>query len=202
MLKRVLGHLSAPTPLLLLLPLMLVQCGTGDNLELDLTVTPTHDSNAVAEDSGTYLLLNQRYLEGIASSPIDLEDVDAVFWHIFSKLPSEVTIFPSENYYYFIMYVEGKQLWGNIRLAAGRRERGVLSFAYFEFKESPLQVGTRLTRSKYFTKADGLSIEEIDRFTYLVGYDNKEVTFHLHQLSQDPPNLFSFAPVGLCRGMC
>ncbi len=128
MLKRVLGRLSAPTPflLLLLLPLLLVQCGTGDNLELDFTVTPTQDSNAVAGDSGTYLLLNQRYLEGISSSPIDLEDVDAVFWHIFSKLPAEVTIFPSENYYYFIMYIEGRQLWGNMRLPAGRRERGVL----------------------------------------------------------------------------
>ena len=63
-------------------------------------------------------------------------------------------------YYYYKLYMDGKQFWGNIRLPAGRRDRGVLSFAYFEFKESPLKTGPRLERWKYYTKADGLLVEK------------------------------------------
>ena len=114
-----------------------------------------------------------------------------MFWHVFSSLPSEVKVYPTENYYYFKMYIAGKQMWGNIRLPAGRRDKGVLSFAYFEFKESPLRVESLMTRSKYYTKADGLLIEKLDDFTYVVNYDDKEVTFHLNQISQEPPKLFS-----------
>ena len=99
-------------------------------------------------------------------------------------------VYPSENYYYFILYVKKRQIWGNIRLAAGRRERGVLSFAFFEYRESPYVTEPRATRAKFYTDADGLSIQELDSFTYLVRYNGKEVTFNLHKLSQEPPNLF------------
>ena len=116
--------------------------------------------------------------------------MDQVFWHIFSKLPDEVTVYPSENYYYFIMYTDRRQLWGNIRLAAGRRDRGVLSFAYFEFRETPYVSEPRISRSKFFTDADGVLIERLDPFTYKVRYNKKEVVFHLHRLSQESPKLF------------
>ena len=143
-----------------------------------------------APDDSAYLLFNQRWLEGILDESLDLEDIDAVFWRVFSGLPDEITVYPSENYYYYTLYVNGRQLWGNIRLPAGRRENGVLSFAYFEFKESPFQTEPRLSRSKYFLDRDGLTIEEVDRFTFKVRYRGKEVIFHLHELSLAPPNLF------------
>ena len=133
---------------------------------------------------------NQKLVEGLTTDAVDLDDVDAVFWHIFSRLPEEVTVYPSENYYYFIMYTGKRQLWGNIRLASGRRDRGVLSFAYFEFRETPYVTEPRVTRSKFFTDADGLRIEELDPFKWRVTYDKKSVVFNLHKLSQDPPKLF------------
>ena len=142
------------------------------------------------EDSSTYLLFNQKLVEGLTTEDVDLSDVDAVFWHVFSRLPDEVTVYPSENYYYFIMYTGKRQLWGNIRLAAGRRERGVLSFAYFEFRETPYVTEPRVSLSKFFTVADGLLIEELDPFKFRVTYDGRSVIFNLHQLSQEPPNLF------------
>ena len=138
-----------------------------------------------------YMLFNQRLVEGLYHTDIDLEDVDDVFWFVFSRLPDEVTVYPSENYYYYIMYVNGQQLWGNMRLPAGRRERGVLSFAYFEFIEYPNVPGAGFSRAKYFTEADGLRIEEVDPFTWIVHYNRKSVTFHLHKLVQKPPKLFS-----------
>lgn len=139
---------------------------------------------------GSYLLFNQRLLEGLYARTLDLGDVDAVFWHVFSNLPDEVTVYPSENYYYFIMYVQGRQIWGNIRLPAGSRDRGVLSFAYFEFDEFPTGVREGFTRSKFFSEKDGLSIEKRDDFTYAVSYNGKKVTFNLHKLRQEPPALF------------
>lgn len=137
-----------------------------------------------------YLVLNQRYIEGVSATDLDLNDADAVFWQVFSSLPGEVTVYPSENYYYFILYVDRRQIWGNLRLPAGRREQGVLVFAYFEYKESPYVTEPRVENSKEFDVASGLTIKELDRFTFLVRYRGKEVTFHLHQLSQDQPRLF------------
>jgi hypothetical protein len=142
------------------------------------------------ETASSYMILNQKWIEAQSEDSLDLADVDAVFWHVFSRLPDEVTVYPSENYYYFKLYVNQRQLWGNIRLAAGRREKGVLSFAYFEYKESPYITDPRIQTSKYFTEADGLTIEEKDRFTFVVRYNKKVVIFHLHELSQEPPKLF------------
>lgn len=139
---------------------------------------------------GSYLSLQQWRNEGYYSRGVDPNDVDAYFWHVFSRLPDEVTIYPSENYYYFIDYLDGMEIWGNIRLPAGRRERGVLSFGYSEFVEFPSSPGSYLSRSKYFTDADGLTIAELDTATYRVRYNGRSVTFHLHRLRQDPPEKF------------
>ena len=101
--------------------------------------------------SNSYLLLNQRLIEGVSTTTLDLDDAEAVFWHVYTKLPDEVIVYPSENYFYFILYVDRKQIWGNLRLPAGKRDRGVLSFAYFEYKESPYVTEPRVRKSKMFT---------------------------------------------------
>jgi hypothetical protein len=182
-------------------------CRSNTSPEVDLieqTATATPQPNTPAptgtpapipteEESSSLLLLNQEWIEGLSTQNLDLEDVDEVFWHIFSKLPDEVTVYPSENYFYFVLYVDGRQIWGNMRLAAGRREQGVLSFAYFEFKESPYVIDPRIQRSKFFTDADGLLITELDRFTFVVRYNKREVTFNLHKIPQEPPKLFDLA---------
>ena len=166
------------------------QSSAGPVEEVPTTSRPPVPTSQANTDS-TYLLFNQKLVEGLTTESVDLSDVDAVFWHIFSRLPDQVTVYPSENYYYFIMYTDRRQLWGNIRLAAGRRDRNVLSFAYFEFRETPYVTEPRVSSSKFFTEADGLRIEELDPFTYKVRYNQKEVVFNLHKLSQEPPQLFT-----------
>lgn len=157
----------------------------------DSTASPPVTPSPVA-DSSSYLSTNQQWIEGLYADVVDLEDVDAVFWHIFSRLPDQVDVYPSENYYYYILCVDGRQIWGNIRLPAGYRERGILSFAYFEFEEFPSVAGTTgFTRSKLYEEEDGVTIEEVDDFTYVVRYSKKAVTFNLHRIAQEPPNLFS-----------
>lgn len=152
------------------------------------TVVPTIAEPATS--AASYLLFNQRIIEGLTDPSLDLTDVDAVFARVFAGLPDEVTVYPSENYYYFVLYVDGRQVWGNIRLAAGSRERGDLSFGYFEFVEFPTRPGTGVNGSKFFTKADGVDVIELERFTWLVRFDGKEVVFHLNQIPQTPPTLF------------
>jgi hypothetical protein len=145
---------------------------------------------ALRTDATSLLILERHLLEGYCTEGVDLEDVDAYFWHIFSRLPDEVTIYPSENYFYFVDHVAGRQIWGNIRLPAGGNG-GVLSFGYSEFIEFPSGYGQHLSRSKYFTEGDGLVIRQgRDPFEWRVTYNKKTVTFHLHKLSQDPPRLF------------
>lgn len=143
--------------------------------------------------AGPYLSLQQEALEGYCADNLDLADVHAVFWHVFSRLPDEVTVYPSENYLYWVLHVSGRQVWGNIRLPAGQREQGVLSFGYAEFVEFPSSPTSYLSLSKFFTKRDGVRMEKRDRFTWRVTYRDRAVIFHLHQLRTDPPKSFQLA---------
>lgn len=137
-----------------------------------------------------YFATHQIITEGVYSTALDLRDLNAVFRAVFFHLPAEVTVYPSENYYYFKLFVNGREFWGNIRLAAGHRERGELSFAYFEFDEFAYNRGPQFTRAKVLTQTDGVIVKEIDRFTYTVTYEGKTVKFNLLRLPQDPPRLF------------
>jgi len=134
-----------------------------------------------------YVLFNQRWLEAQSISEVDLAHPEDLFRHVFAALPAEVTVYPTENYFYFIAHVGGREVWGNLRLAAGSRENGVLSFGYFEFIEFPIGNEQRIQGSKFFTDADGVLVKEIDRFTYRVTFRGKSVTFHLNQLDQSKP---------------
>ena len=141
------------------------------------------------DDDGTYLLFNQRLIEGFTSDPINLVDPETVFRRVFQGLPAEVTVFPSENYYYFILNEGGRQVWGNIRLPAGQRELGILSFGYFEFIEFPTATTEKFTGSKFFDATDGVLVREVDPTTYDVTFEGKSVTFHLHELDPPPSQL-------------
>ncbi len=144
------------------------------------------------------LTFNQHKLEGWHAKPsgLDLEEPADVFFHIFERLPDEVVVYPGENYYYWQLKVDGRDIWGNIRLPAGARDRGVLSFGYAEFEEFPSVGGggRRLSRAKYFTRADGVEVIKRDDFTYVVRVAEKEVVFHLNRISQHPPASFEMLP--------
>lgn len=140
----------------------------------------------------SYLLLNQRFIEGLYTRDLNLLDADAVFWHVFSRLPDEVVVYPSENYFYFILNIQGRQIWGNIRIPAGKRDEGEVSFGYFEFNEFPQLRAPRtgLTNSKFFTAKDGLELTSLGKLDWVVRYRGKQVVFHLYSLPQVPPKLF------------
>ncbi len=81
-----------------------------------LDVPPVEEEATIAVGPAPRVTFNQQFVEGVNAQAIDLEDSDAVFRIVFHSLPAEVTVYPSENYYYFILYTDGNQIWGNIRL--------------------------------------------------------------------------------------
>ena len=84
---------------------MLAGCESSLEIEVTPTGVPEATSRSLDNPDGTspYLLFNQRWIEGQSSQSLDLKDVEAVFWQVFSRLPEEVMVYPSENYYYFIL---------------------------------------------------------------------------------------------------
>lgn len=140
------------------------------------------------------LVLHQQLVEGYLSDGPDPEDLNAVFAWFFRRLPDDVTVYPSENYYYFQMTVAGRQLWGNLRLAAGAREKGQVSFAYAEFPEFPGTSTNRLVRARFMGKEDGLAVQSTAPLLWELSFREKTVRFHLHALRQEPPKKFNLAP--------
>ena len=138
-----------------------------------------------------YLLFNQRIIEGLSAQDLDVHNTDQVFSYIFSRLPDEVIVYPSENYYYFVLYADGGQYWGNIRLPARSRADGVLSFAYFQFEDFPIGSRSGDTHTKLFNEPDGVFVRERSRFVWEVEYEGKTVAFRFNELRQDRPASFA-----------
>jgi|GEM_PF-562714 hypothetical protein len=181
----------APTPA----PTATSAPGSASNTTLPGIPSDGTSDVVFAEDQpDQYLLFNQRIIEGLSSFDLDITNVDEVFKHIFNRLPDEVIVYPSENYYYFVLYAEERQFWGNIRLPAGARDDGELSFAYFEFDEFPLGQRSGITRSKFFNEPDGVFVRQVEPYAYNVEFEGKTVKFNFHELRQDRPQTF---PLGL-----
>ncbi|MGI8602356.1 MAG: hypothetical protein ACR2OZ_05090 [Verrucomicrobiales bacterium] len=121
---------------------------------------------------------------------LDLTNTAAVFDHVFSRLPSEANVLPTENYFYWRLAADGRELRGNFRLSPGQRDRGLLHFAYSEWKDfSGANHAQRLRRQQTFP----VLAQGGDAFTWLATHGGKSVSFHLHRLDQNLPQLFSLA---------
>jgi hypothetical protein len=158
-----------------------------------LAADPTSKASSVEGREAPLLKLNEHLVEGwhADADGLDLTEPADVFFYVFDRLPDEVMVYPGENYYYWQLVVRGREIWGNIRLPAGRRDRGVVSFGYAQFNPYPSRGGDRkLSRAKYFTVADGVVVDKKDDFTYKVTAGKKSVVFHLNRIDQSPPTTF------------
>ena len=132
---------------------------------------------------------NEQFVNDITRSRVDLNDIKSVWWMVFSQIPEEVNVYPTENYYYFKFFEGGREIWGNIRLDVDLRKKKEISFAYFSVlnrSEKPFN-SRSFTKHKMLTEEDGVKLNEIDPLTYSITYLNKTVVFHLHDVPQDIP---------------
>ena len=125
---------------------------------------------------------------------INLDDVQAVFTYVFSKLNDEVTVYPTENYLYFRFFAGPKYIWGNVRLSPEDRDKGLVHFAYYEFKEDLTGPEDANARYKVMGPTDEVTIKKHNDFRYSLTYNGKTVTFVLNQLEQIPPRSFTLPP--------
>lgn len=138
------------------------------------------------EDANPTLYTNQQMLEDLNKKPsFDIKDIPAVFAFVLGSLPNEVTVYPTENYYYFSFRYGGLDYAGNIRLAASDRDTGIVHFAYF----AAATVNGREGDMSYkpLTAADGVELTKLDALTYRVSFRGKSVVFQLNDLSKVVP---------------
>jgi hypothetical protein len=137
----------------------------------------------------TQLILNDRFIDAVnGGAALDLADARQVFRLVFSSLPDEVVVYPSENYYYFVFSAQGKTFWGSIALFVEERDSGILNFGYAEKIDKfhqpcfPIKGG-----SAAFTARDGVALKKLNDFRYYVTFENKTRFFQLNQLILAPP---------------
>ena len=138
------------------------------------------------------LSTNETSMAGWMSDHPDPNSPTEVFGAVFAALPPEVTVHPSENYWYWQLATDGRTLHGNIRLAAGRREKGELSFAYSECLASPTEAIQPLARTLWLGPGDGLSMTCPSPLSCRVTWKSKSVLFHFLALEQTTPPGLAF----------
>jgi hypothetical protein len=149
-------------------------------------------SVATAQSQMPVLHTNQAYIEeATRESSLDVKDARAVFTFVFANLPNEVTVYPTENFYYFTFINNGVPYDGNITLDARNRDEGKVIFAYSEDLE-----GWRNHTPNVHIVLDasaGVKLEKIDRLVYRMTYSGKSVVFRLFDLSNVRPPAIALA---------
>ena len=141
---------------------------------------------ATAQDGRAALQTNEAMIEGLSKSgSLAVDDPLAVFGFVFDHMPDSVQVFPTENYYYFHFTENGVPYAGNIRLAAGDRDDGKLSFSY---GERPTDWNDKLAEHNSVLDASrGVVIERVVPLQYRVSYRGRSVRFVLNDLSKVAP---------------
>jgi hypothetical protein len=140
---------------------------------------------AVKDHPNPTVFFNQKVIDGLYSQT-DFDDPSAVFLIVFAALDEEVTVYPTENYYYFQCYSHGSTYWGNLRLDAKDRDQGIIHLGYFRYDEN----GTRQDRGgneKAFSAADSVIVNLTHPLIYSVSYRGKTVNFRLNDISNERP---------------
>src|SRR3989338_3073747 len=141
------------------------------------------------------LVTNEKYIQGLYNN-LDLNDSMSVFRYVFTSLESNITVYPTENYFYFRFPAHGKMIWGSFSLSADTRDQGVFGFGYSEHNEDPniADVWPRVGGGKELVAEDGVFVQKINDFTYSVTFENKTVIFHLNDVGLQLPQRFKLLP--------
>jgi hypothetical protein len=132
------------------------------------------------------LKTNQAEIEAAQhTSALAIEDRMAVFAFVLGSLPDRVTVYPTENYYYFGFVHAGMPYAGNIRLAAADRDAGKLHFGYFRAASAWHDEAAEVYA--VLGAGEGVSVEKVEPLAYRVSYRHKSVLFALNDLSQASP---------------
>jgi hypothetical protein len=136
---------------------------------------------------------NQAYVEEVTRpASLAVTDPMAVFSFVLGSLPDRVTVYPTENYYYFNFIHQGVRYAGNIRIEPQDSGGQTVHFIYYEdmseWREDTADYHIVLEPSH------GVTVEKIDRLLYRIAYRDKSVLFALNDLSQVKPPAAAINP--------
>ncbi len=132
------------------------------------------------------LQTNEGYIKTLKSNAlVDTAKPFDVFRAIFSGLPQRVTVYPTENYYYFSFYRKGVSYAGNIRLANDGLAKREIYFTYFRSAtlQHPDGDGHRLV----LNARAGVQVERMTDLSWKIAAFGKSVVFDLNDLSHVRP---------------
>jgi hypothetical protein len=139
-------------------------------------------------------LTNEALITGFEDTLDPSRPMD-VFRLVYHRLGTHVTVYPSENYYYFVLFCRQGVLRGNLQLSPQLRDRQEISFAY----SLDGQRGGRSTTVR-ITREQGLFLARLNRFNYAAFFEGRPVLFSFHQMSTQPPAEVNFmsgeTPIG------
>lgn len=139
-----------------------------------------------AANDGPRITTNQTWLENLQKgTDLKINNVDDAFDFIFSRLPNQVSVYPTENYYYFTFPADGAIYAGNLRLAAQDRDKGVIHFAAFKQANQANEAGEMMYKA--LTTKDSVAVDKLTPFSYRVTYNDKQVIFQLNDVSAVKP---------------
>ena len=142
-----------------------------------------------ANNSRLSITTNQQYIEQTRQELPSLDDIPGVFKVVFDSLPDEVTVYPTENYYYFKTFTNHRELWGNLRLDSIDRDKGLLDFAYFEVHgQTDPYFNYSKSWHKKFGQPDQVFVQKNGSVEYSVTAFGKTVLFKLNPIKQELPS--------------
>jgi hypothetical protein len=118
-------------------------------------------------------------------SDLDVSNPMAVFGEVFAALPAKMTVYPTESYYYFFFLHNGVRYEGNIRFDAADQFDGRVHFAYFREYTLWSKPGDPIHRK--LGPAEGVKVEQLNKFAYRITYQGRSVEFDLPDLSNVKP---------------
>jgi hypothetical protein len=146
-----------------------------------------------SQQSRPQLVTNEATInEALRPAAFDLEDPLAVLAYVLESLPPRVTVYPTENYYYFKFVHAGVPIAGNLRLDPRERDKGKVWFGYYEDN-----AGWKNDGREYGRELDGsqdVLVERVDNLLYRISFRGTSVLFALNDVSQVKPPPGVIAP--------
>jgi len=142
--------------------------------------------NLIAKSSD--IAFNQNFIESVNSKSIYINNFNRVLSFVISKMDDNITVYPTEGYYYFEFMNNGEKIRGNLRFDFIDRDKGEATFAYF--KE------INRSNNKYFFKVlnrkNGFILTKTDKFKYHLKYKNFKKDITIYDAKKELANLPKF----------
>jgi hypothetical protein len=124
-------------------------------------------------------------VEAMRPAAFDIKDPMAVLAYVLESLPGRVTVYPTENYYYFKFVHAGVPIAGNFRFDPRDRDKGKVYFGYYEDNADWKKDG--FEQALELDGRHNVVVERAENLVYRITYRATRVLFALNDVSQIKP---------------